>query len=169
MPCYVLESDDTVFWYYMGCLKNVPRLVITEPGSQCESSELRKPLYLTHVSSCVLLVWFCLLGGLFVIQLLVERRKESLRTGVPHPLAASHPVLVGKPVLLHPLLLPCLISVNPFPSLPASQIHGFKNPNAGLPSAISASLTRAIIDANVGALALVPLIRCFVPFQMTAY
>lgn len=90
----------------------------------------------------------------------MQRLSKSLRlTGVPSPVAASHPTTAGNPVVLQPVAAPCVTSRSPdF----AEYSHGFRNPSGGFFCAISASLSRATIAANAGAEPLVPSMRCAV-------
>lgn len=87
----------------------------------------------------------------------------SSKFGVPKPVTASHPLTVGKPVVLQPLFEPLVISVKPLPLVWYNQ--GLRKPRGDLPELISASLTSARIPAMSGAEAEVPEMIPTVPFQ----
>lgn len=82
-------------------------------------------------------------------------------TGVPKPVTASQPTAAGNPGVSQPIEDPVVMSVSAAKAPP--YIHGFRNLRAGLPAAMSASFTRAMIAAKVGPDALVPPIVVTLP------
>jgi hypothetical protein len=75
-------------------------------------------------------------------------------TGVPSPVTASQPLAAGNPSVPQPMAEPLVMSLRP--KKPLLYRNGFRKPSGLLPSAIRASFTKEMTDANAGEDALVP-------------
>ena len=82
------------------------------------------------------------------------------KSGVPRPVTGSQPGVAAKPVipLVGSLQLPCAPPTTSFSMFAALLYnHGFRNPSGDKPCARRSPLRRAMMAANVGVEALVPL------------